>query len=97
VRRLALIPEDARRANLPSFPVTAKAHTTHYPWWKTQGLGGTCWELDAMSPVDLRRIVQTAIEEYIDWEAWFRCDEVEAAEQRSMQQFITEWNQRKAG
>src|SRR5262249_46396178 len=26
VRRLALIPEDARRANLPSFPVTAKAH-----------------------------------------------------------------------
>jgi hypothetical protein len=95
-RRLAILGDEARRSNLPSFSVHDKAHDTRYPWWQARGYGTTCWELDAMNPNDLRAAVKAAIEEYIDWDPWLRCDEVEAAEQRSMKEFLHEWNQRKA-
>ena len=97
IRRLAIVAEEARRTSLPAFPASDKAHDTRYPWWQRRGYGDTCWELDAMNPVDLRTVVQAAIEAYIDWDAWLRADEVEAAEQRSMRAFLRAWQRRQTG
>jgi hypothetical protein len=97
IRRLAIYEEPAREARLLSFPVADKAHDKRYPWWKAMGYGDTCWELDAMNPNDLRGVVAAAIEEYIDWDAWLRCDAVEAAENTSMRQLLQTWKATKAG
>jgi hypothetical protein len=97
MHRVAILGDNARQAGLPSFLAAGKRTDTRYAWWRSQGYGATCWELDAMNPNDLRAVVQAAIEEYLDWDAWLRADEAEAAEQRSMQQFLHEWNERKSG
>jgi len=77
--------------------VRDKTHDKRYPWWRDHGYGATCWELDAMNPNDLRAVVQAAIEDYIDWDAWLRCDEVEAAENTSMRQLLDTWHAVKTG
>jgi hypothetical protein len=97
IRRLAILGDEARRTNLPSFSAHEKRTDTRYPWWQAQGYGTTCWELDAMNPNDLRALVQAAIEEYIDWPAWWRAEAVEAAEQHSMRTFLATWNDVRAG
>jgi hypothetical protein len=87
--RIALTAEDTT-PELPSFPVSDKAKDPRYKWF-LERYGQTCWELDALNPVLLRERVAGAIEEYIDWEAWLRCDAVEAAEQRSLKQILGTW------
>jgi len=90
VLRVALAGEevDPRRSTLPSFP--AKRTDSRYKWF-VENYGSTCWEVDALSPVVLRERVAAAIEQYIDWDAWFRCDVVEHAEQRSLRQILGTW------
>jgi len=92
VLRVALAGDevDARRSALPSFPAADKKSDARYPWF-VQHYGDTCWELDALSPTLLRERVAAAIEQYIDWDAWFRCDEVEEAERRSLRQILSTW------
>jgi hypothetical protein len=97
IRRLAITEPEATQAQLLSFPVRDKTHDKRYPWWRDHGYGATCWELDAMNPNDLRAVVQAAIEDYIDWDAWLRCDEVEAAENTSMRQLLDTWHAVKTG
>ena len=80
---------DPRRSTLPSFP--AKKTDSRYGRFVEQ-YGDTCWEVDALSPVVLRERVTEAIEQYIDWDAWLRCDEVEQAEQRSLRQILGTWH-----
>jgi hypothetical protein len=87
--RVALTEEDAT-PSLPSFPASDKTTDTRYRWF-VDHYGHTCWELDALNPVLLRQRVAEAIEQYIDWEAWLRCDAVEAAEQRSLKQILGTW------
>jgi hypothetical protein len=79
LRRLAVLPEQARAMRLLSFPAADKRSDSRYGWF-VHHYGDTCWELDAMNPNDLRALVQAAIEEYIDWPAWWRAEAVEAAE-----------------
>jgi hypothetical protein len=90
--RVALTDEDVdpSHSTLPSFPATDKVTDSRYRWF-VKNYGSTCWELDALSPVLLRERVAAAIEKYIDWDAWLRCEEVEAAEQRSLQQILGTW------
>jgi hypothetical protein len=92
VIRVALANEDVdpRCSTLPSFPAGDKVTDSRYKWFVTN-YGDTCWELDALSPTLLRERVAAAIEQYIDWEAWLRCDEVEQAERRSLQQILSTW------
>ena len=87
--RVALTAEDTT-PSLPSFPATDKTKDPRYKWFVEQ-YGQTCWELDALNPVLLRQRVGAAIEQYIDWEVWRRCDAVEAAEQHSLQQILGTW------
>ena len=88
--RIALTAEDGPDLGLASFPASDKAKDANYPWFVAR-YGKTCWELDAMSPVDLRRRVAEAIEHDIDWDAWERCAVTEEAEQRSMAAFFGTW------
>jgi hypothetical protein len=92
VLRVALAGDDVdpRRSLLPSFPASDKKKDTRYKWF-VKNYGETCWELDALSPVVLRDRMTAAIEEYIDWDAWLRCEAVEAAEQRSLRQILGTW------
>jgi len=76
--RVALSAEDAT-PDLPSFPASDKTKDPRYRWF-VERYGPTCWELDALNPVLLRERVAAVIEQYIDWDAWLRCEEVEAAE-----------------
>ena len=87
--RVALTVDDTTSA-LPSFPAADKTKDPRYQWF-VERYGQTCWELDALNPVRLRARVAAAIEEYIDWDAWLRCDEVEQAEQRSLRQILGTW------
>jgi hypothetical protein len=96
VRRLTILADDARRLGLPSFPASDKKTDTRFKWFVRE-YGDTCWELDAMNPNDLREMVRVAIEEYIDWDAWQRCERVEAAERRSLTEILGTWHRVKSG
>jgi hypothetical protein len=87
--RAALTPEDTT-PSLPSFPATDKTKDSRYKWFIGQ-YGQACWELDALNPVLLRQRVAEAIEQYIDLDAWTRCDVAEAAERRSLHAILSAW------
>ena len=90
--RVALAREECHPlySTLPSFPVADKKADPRYKWF-VAWYGHVCWEVDALSPVALRDRVAAAIEQYLDWDAWLRCDAVEAAEQRSLAQVLGNW------
>jgi hypothetical protein len=67
VSRRALTIEQVRRYNIPPNPTKrADARTPAY----VTKYGNACWELDALPPDELQRIVEEAISEHIDFEAW---------------------------
>lgn len=91
VRRVALRPSDL--SGLPGFDADTKRGDPNYAWFQKQ-FGDRCWELDAMPPPALRDRVRESIWEYLDWDAWDRALEVEAAEVESMKTFHAEWTNR---
>jgi hypothetical protein len=86
--RIALTREHVR--GLPSFPATDKRKDPRYRWFRAN-YGGSCWELDAMDPNDLRDCVRDAIVDLIEPEAWGRCEVVNRAEQESLKSILDEW------
>jgi hypothetical protein len=88
--RLALAQTDVEPGHLPSFAAETKRGDSRYAWF-THRYGTTCWELDALSPVDLRARVEAVIQQYINWEAWERCEIAEQAERQSLGQFLDNW------
>lgn len=89
--RVALLRDDLD--SLPSFKAETKRGDARYDWF-TERYGAKCWELDAMSPNELRDRVRSSIEHYIDGDAWGRAIEVEQAEVESMREFHAEWLRR---
>jgi hypothetical protein len=86
---VALTEKDCK--NLPSYP--AKKTDTRYNWYVTNH-GYKAWELDAMSPVILRRRVEQAILKLpIDWDMWERTEKCSKAEQASLENVLTAWEQ----
>ena len=85
LRRIALIEDDLDE--LPSFPLESKKDDPRFPWYRETYDPDVCWELDAMSPVDLRERVEDEILSYIDQKLWQRADMVEQAERKSIKQF----------
>ena len=65
--------------------------------WKNLTWHTRCWELDAMDPRDLRRIVENAIRSMIDWDTWNRCVTMEKAQRDSMKDFFASWKKTVAG
>ena len=88
LQRIALLERDLRR--LPSFDPESKIADPRYRWF-CKRVGSQCYELDAMSPPDLRARVEEQIRSFIDLAKWDHARTVEAAEVESMQDFHKSW------
>ncbi len=88
VQRIALLADDTK--NLPSFPASTKRGDSRYRWF-VERYGHKCWELDAMNPNRLRERVRKRIAQYIEPEAWKRCQVAQEAEQASLQHLLDQW------
>jgi hypothetical protein len=86
--RIALTREQV--VGVPSFPATDKRKDPRFRWF-SRNYGRRCWELDAMDPNDLRDVVEEAIRELIEPEAWARCEVVNRAEQDSLKTILEKW------
>jgi hypothetical protein len=74
----------------PGFNVEEKRKDPRYGWFVANH-GRRCWELDAMSPVDLRARVKTEICSYIDEEAWDFARKAQAAEIATINTVCNNW------
>lgn len=102
LERVALTLEDISDPALPSYDVTKKRPgktkgNPCLPWYldymrrypaRLQKRG---WELDALSPVTLRRRVETAVQQRIDKKSWDRCVRAQATEDRSLRSVLDAW------
>ncbi|MDE2457059.1 MAG: hypothetical protein KGL43_26000 [Burkholderiales bacterium] len=75
---------------LPHFDLEDKVKDPRYRWF-AERYGSRCWELDAMSPVDLRNRVESVILGLLDKDAWDHAVKIEAAERESMRTVLTTW------
>jgi hypothetical protein len=78
------------------FHAATKAKDSRYHWF-VEHYGARCWELDALSPVDLRRDVEHAIKLQIVPELWERCRVIEQAECESLKAVLGNWQQAISG
>lgn len=67
VKRIALTIEQVRKYNL--LPNMTKRKDTRSPKYVAE-YGDQCWELDAIPPEELQRLVTSSIEQHIDRERW---------------------------
>jgi hypothetical protein len=96
IKRVALDAKDvATGTDLPSFEVESKAKDPRYRWF-VENYGQRCWELDALSPVDLRQRVEAKIQGMLDMDAWNHSIAIEAAERESMSTVLTAWQKSKS-
>jgi hypothetical protein len=86
---VALTEKDCQ--TLPWFP--PKQTDTRYKWF-VEHHGHRAWELDALSPAILRRRVeQEILRQEIDWDVWERTEKCSQAEQASLENVLTAWQQ----
>lgn len=88
LRRVALVADDLEA--LPSFDPETKNRDPRYSWFQ-KTVGTKCYELDALSPPDLRDRVNAEILCMIDLAKWTHARTVEQAEIQSMQEFHKSW------
>ena len=89
--RIALDASDVTQdTKLPWFPADDKVSDSRYAWFKTL-YGNRCWEVDALSPVVLRRRLDDAIYDLLDGDAWDHAVSIEEAEKESMQSILSTW------
>jgi hypothetical protein len=88
LERIALVRDDLD--DLPSFDPETKRQDPRYRWFQTH-VGTDCYELDAMSPPDLRARVEEQIRDCITLAKWDHARMVERAEVQSMQDFHKSW------
>ena len=89
--RVALTEEQCRAIGTkPSFPAATKKGDKRYSWF-VDHYGDRCWELDALSPVDLRKAVEHEILNRIDRAAWDRSASAERVETESLADILNAW------
>src|SRR5262249_26786175 len=88
LKRIALTADQT--ATLRSFSVHTKTRDPRYKWFK-RTYGEQCWELDAMDPRDLRRIVESEINALIDRDEWRRQEADEEREKKSVEVLLRWW------
>jgi hypothetical protein len=88
IRRVALTAGDLD--DLPSFDAVSKKKDPRYTWF-VETYGEQCWELDALSPADLRDRVETEIRGLLDIETWERYVRAETVEQASIVSAVSKW------
>jgi len=67
VKRIALTKEQIENYQLPPAPAK-KTDTMAFGWVGSEG--DVAWEIDALPPKELQRLIKTAIEEQFDWQAY---------------------------
>jgi hypothetical protein len=91
IRRIALTQAHIKRLGTAiSFPVTDKKADTRYQWF-VSNYGHFCWELDALSPVDLRTSVEKAIVAELDRVSWDRHIQAEEIERKVIVDTCSTW------
>jgi hypothetical protein len=97
IRRIALTNHHTRMiGKTASFPASDKKGDdekngdSRYQWFVTN-YGAYCWELDALSPNDLRECVEQAIIAELDFETWERYIEVERLEREAIVDTCKSW------
>jgi hypothetical protein len=89
IRRLAILPADIRKFNLP--PLRVKETDSRAAGFLRKYKSGQCVELDALPPEELRRRIREAVEGLIEMEKWNRAVVVEKAELASIENIIGNW------
>jgi hypothetical protein len=89
ITRLAIMEADV--PYLSTFHVSEKKKDPRYSWF-VKHYGKLCCELDAMDPNMLRDLVEEAIKDEIEPEAWERCEKCQKAEQESLQTVLDAWS-----
>jgi hypothetical protein len=87
--RLGVREEDFEDFDLIRLPVKPKDRRSQ---GFTKTYGTDCAEVDALPPTELRRRVQEAIEQFIDWERWKKLQQTEQLEQETLQRVMNGWN-----
>jgi hypothetical protein len=91
IRRVALREHHTRLLGAaPKFPASDKKLDSRYPWF-VENYGDWCWELDALSPADLRESLEQAILDELDPDAWNRYVRAEEVERRAIVETCSTW------
>ena len=88
--RVALTIGHVATEHLPSFAAEEKKRDPRFAWY-VRRYGRRCWELDALNPVILRDVVESAIRERLDLDAWNRAAHAEEAERESLVTILNGW------
>jgi hypothetical protein len=83
--RLAVTPEQIAAHHLPPFEAEEKKQDPRYTWF-LENHGTACFELDALDPNLLRRLVTEAIRSHTDVPKWERSHAAEVVELASVSQ-----------
>jgi hypothetical protein len=81
--RIAILPEQIERFNLPTRPT--KQSDSRARRWR----GSECVELDSMPPSGLRSLVENAITSLIDWYEWEQLKQIERAERETLERTLS--------
>ena len=90
IERVALTLEHVTFGDLPSFSADEKRRDPRHAWY-VRHYGRRCWELDALSPVDLRATVEDSIRTRLDLPVWQRAEQAEQAERESLLTILNAW------
>jgi len=90
IERIAVTPAQIARHALLTFSAEEKRKDARYAWFAATH-GAVCCELDAMNPNDLRAVVEAAILDHLDHDAWTLAGSTEAAEMGSLRDFFESW------
>jgi len=86
IQRIALNYNQAQEYRLPPNPAkTADPRSEAY----FSKYGNVCWELDAITPPELQRLVTEAIENHIDLDLWHRIKEKEEQESDQLEDLFS--------
>ncbi len=91
IRRIALTDLHTQLlGSAPRFPASDKKSDSRYRWF-VRNHGEFCWELDALSPNQLRTCVEKAIVAQLDRDAWDRYVAVEKLERQVIIDTCSAW------
>jgi len=91
VKRIALTYDQVQEYGLAPNPTkTTDTRAAAY----IQKYGMECWELDAIEPKELQRLVLEAIKEYVDDEAWQASKQQEEEEKADLEETFQEWREK---
>ncbi len=94
IRRIALTMDQIKEYNPPE--QFAKEKDSRTPWYIEQFGTEDCWELDALKPQVIDKMIRDEVEPLIDREAWDATLEREQEHLATLKEIISNWDRTKA-